>query len=129
MYNFELLIELFLLTLAVSRLSNAAVDEVWLFHTGLYIRHIAGVRYIKNDNEYYNVEELIEHYRNDTLGTLVRYPISTFGELFNCYWCTSIWVALAFLILRFINLDIYFVVTLVFAISAASIYLKGKIYS
>jgi hypothetical protein len=129
MYNIELLIELFLLTLAVSRLSNAMVDEVWLFHTGLYIRHVAGVRYIKNDSQFYSVQELIEHYRNETLETLVRYPTTTFGELFNCYWCTSVWVALAFLVLKSINIDIYFWVVLVFALSAASIYLKDKIYS
>lgn len=133
MYNFELLIELFVLTLAVSRLSKAFVDEVWLFHVGIYIRHLAGVRYIKYTNEdgshvYYDVYEVIQLYKDGDLDNPIRYPLNSISELFNCYWCCSIWVALAFIIIRVFSFDIYFVSTIVFAVSAASIYLKDKIY-
>lgn len=133
MYNLELLTELFILTLAVSRLSKASVDEVWLFHVGIYIRHLAGVRYIKYTQEngsyvFYEVDELIQLYKDGDLDNPIRYPLNSISELFNCYWCCSVWVALAFLLLRYINFDIYFVATLVFAVSAASIYLKDKIY-
>lgn len=133
MYNFELLIELFVLILAVSRLSKAFVDEVWLFHVGIYIRHLAGVRYIKYTNEdgshvYYDVEEVIQLYKDGDLDNPIRYPLNSISELFNCYWCCSVWIALAFIILRAFNFDIYFVSTIVFAVSAASIYLKDKIY-
>lgn len=133
MYNLELLIELFILTLAVSRLSKAFVDEVWLFHVGIYIRHLAGVRYIKytlenGEHVYYEIDEVIQLYKDGDLDNPIRYPLNSISELFNCYWCCSVWIALAFTIIRTLSFNIYFVLTVIFAVSAASIYLKDKIF-
>ncbi len=133
-FNLNLLIELFVLTFAVFRFTNMIVYEALPFHLGLKLRHYLGVKYVMYKNEdrtnyYYSLEDVIDLYKSKVLDNLDRFSVHSISELVSCFWCCSIWVSSLFVLIRFINFEIYFVLLIILSISAFSIfterYLKG----
>lgn len=125
-FNLNLLIEIFVLSIATFRLSNMIVYEALPFHAGLRLRHFLGVKYIAykdeyGENYYYNLDDVIKYYKKNLLNKLDQYSVHSISELVSCLWCCSVWVSGILMLLRFVSFDTYFVIILILSVSALSI--------
>lgn len=126
MYDLGFFIKLIVFSLACFRLTNMFYEEAMPFYIGLRIRHLAGIRYPNFQDGHLTLKEVIYNYQNKMLSDTQRISMNGFAELFNCFWCLSVWSAFVLVSLAYLFPEFGFYFVIILCVSSLAIIIKEK---